>query len=158
MPEIKLEVVMPFIDATKEIFDTMARIKARRKDVYLKTGYGMFGDVSGVIGLSGKPGGTCAISMPQSLAIRTVANMLSIETGTLEESEVRDGVGETINMIAGRAKAILSTTEYKFDITLPTIISGGPHELFQRMNSVCVVILFETAAHEEFALDVCFAQ
>ena len=57
MADIKLEVVMPFIEATKEIFDTMAQIKTRRKDVYLKSGYGMFGDVSGVIGLSGKPGG-----------------------------------------------------------------------------------------------------
>jgi chemotaxis protein CheX len=114
--------------------------------------------VSGVIGLSGKPGGTCAVSMPQSLAVRTVANMMYIETGTPEESEIRDGVGEMINMIAGRAKAILSTTEYKFDITLPTIISGGPHELFQRVNSVCMVVQFETAGHGEFTLDVCFAQ
>ena len=84
--------------------------------------------------------------------------MLNIESGTLDESEIRDGVGKMINMISGRAKAILSTTEYKFDITLPTIISGGGHELFQRVNSVCVVVLFETANHEEFALDVCFAQ
>ena len=55
MPELKLEVVMPFIDATKEIFNTMAHIKTRRKKVYLKSGYGMFGDVIGVIGLSGRP-------------------------------------------------------------------------------------------------------
>ncbi len=155
----KLELVVPFIDATKEIFSTMAGIEVQRRDIYIKKGYAMFGDVSGVIGLSGKPGGTCAVSMPQALAVSSVSNMLGMPPDQPPEpAEIRDGVGEMINMIAGRAKAILSTTHYRFDITLPTIISGGPHELFQRSGSLCIVILFQANTRQEFTLDVCVAE
>lgn len=155
---LKIELITPFIDATKETFQTMVSMQVRRKEVFIKQGYEMYGDVSGVIGLSGTTTGTCALSMPASLAEQAIRTMLMTpDDELLAESEIRDGVGELINMIAGGAKTKLSTTMYKFNITLPTIISGGRHEVFHRTSTYCVVVVFENARQETFALDICIS-
>ena len=159
MSELKIELIKPFITGTKEVFESMAEIKIRRKDLYLKEGYMMYGEISGIIGLSGTTTGTCSISMPGELAISAVGNLMGDPIkGGPDQVIVRDGVGEMINMITGRAKAILSKTKYKFNITLPTIISGQGHEFFsQRRNTPCVVIIFESDLGHFFSLEVCAA-
>jgi len=155
---LKAEIIGPFIKGTQETLATMAGIKVHRKDVYLKKGYRMYGDISGVIGLSGATVGTCAISMPKGLAMETVRRVLGEPEGKqLEVVEIRDGVGELVNMIVGCAKALLSHTKYRFDLTLPTIISGADHEFFQRDGRLCVVIIFDTDLGESFALEVSVA-
>ena len=156
---VRIELILPFIESTKDTFSTMLGTEIRRKGVSIKQGFDMFGEVSGVIGLSGATAGTCALTMPTSLAQRLVRTMLMIpESDDLADSDVNDGVGELINMIAGGAKTKLTRTQYKFNITLPTIISGGKHEVFHRGDAHCVVIQFQTRAGEEFALDVCVSQ
>ena len=155
---LKIELIAPFIDATKEAFSTMVSMDLRRKDIFIKQGYEMYGDVSGVIGLSGTTTGTCALSLPAAFAQDAVRTMLMTpDDEILAESEVRDGVGELVNMIAGGAKTKLSSTQYKFNITLPTIISGGPHEVFHRSSTYCVVIVFENMKSQSLALEVCVA-
>jgi chemotaxis protein CheX len=155
---LKLELITPFIDATKEAFTTMLSMPIRRKEVFIKQGYDMYGDVSGIMGLSGTTTGTCALSMPADLAERAIRAMLMTpDDEMLAESEIRDGVGELINMIAGGAKTKLSGTMYKFNMTLPTIISGGKHEVYHRSGTYCVVIVFENAERESFALDICIS-
>ena len=127
----------------------------KRKDVYVKKNYVMFGDISGVIGVSGKVTGSSAVSLPGPLALKVVSAMMGEEvTGGLTDTIVHDGVGELINMIAGCAKTTLSSTPYKFDITLPTIISGRGHEMYHKQGTQCVSMIFETDSGDEFALDV----
>lgn len=158
MAGLKVELIMPFVTGTKEVFETMVGLKIRRKDLYLKNGYMMYGDISGIIGLSGSTAGTCAISLPGKVAIGAIERLLGESFGEdVERVEIRDGVGELVNMIAGRAKTILSSTPYHFDITLPTIISGKKHEFFQRKGTYCVVIVFETEEGGIFTLDVAVA-
>jgi len=153
---LRAEIIAPFVQAAVETLSTMAGIKVQRKSVTLKKGYQMHGEISGVIGLSGKTAGTCAVSLPLKAAVHVIESLIC-ETlpPDLDQQVLRDGVGELINMIAGRAKAILSTTPYKFDITLPTIISGANHEVFHRKGTHCVVVIFEMEDGQTFALDVC---
>ncbi len=155
---LKAELITPFVTGTKEVFETMAGLKIRRKAIYLKSNCLMYGDISGIIGLSGPTTGTCAISLPEGLAVRIIESLLGEPLGdNSARAEVNDGVGELINMIAGRAKTLLSSTTYHFDITLPTIISGKNHEFFQRKGTHCVVVVFETEHNESFTLDVAIA-
>lgn len=154
----KIELIAPFVDATKETFKTLAAMDLRRRAIYIKDGFEMYGEVSGVIGLSGTTTGTCSLSLQASLAEDMVRAMLMMpENEELPESDIRDGIGELINMIAGAAKTKLSTTRYKFNITLPTIISGGKHEIFHRNSTHCVVVVFENAQGKSLALEVCVA-
>ncbi len=155
---LKIELIAPFIESTKETFSTMISMNIRRKEVFIKEGFDMYGDFSGIIGLSGTTTGTCALSLPSEVALEAVRTMLMIpEDEVLSDEDTRDGVGELINMIAGGAKTKLSSTQYKFSITLPTIISGGKHEVYHRTGTYCVVVVFENAQGNTFALDVCVA-
>lgn len=156
---VRIELIMPFVESTKETFATMLGAEVRRRQVYIKQGYEMYGDVSGVIGLSGPTTGTCALSLPATLAHQLIhAMLMAPEDERLADSDVNDGVGELINMIAGGAKTKLTQTQYRFNITLPTIISGGKHEVFHRGGAYCVVILFQTKEGDGFTLEVCVSQ
>jgi len=158
VPDLKIELISPFVEAAREVYAGFIGLPIRRKDLYLKQGYKMFGDISAIIGLSGVVTGTCAISLSAHAAVRTVEKMLCEPLAQgVNCMEVRDGVGETVNMIAGKAKGTLSTTKYKFDITLPTIISGAGHEFFQRRGTHCVVVLFQTEEKNLFTLEVSVA-
>ena len=150
-----LLVALPFVEATHSTFELMVGMSISRKEVYIKKNYVMFGDISGVIGVSGKVCGTSAVTLPGPFAIECIGAMLGeeIESG-LNDLVVHDGVGELINMIAGQAKTTLASTPYRIDCTLPTIISGRGHELYHRQGTYCVSTIFQTDAGDEFALDV----
>ena len=153
--QLKVELISPFVEAAKDTFRNFLSMNVRRRDLYLKQGYGMFGDISAIIGLSGTTAGTCAISMSARAAVTAVERMLMAPVeGGFDSPDIRDGVGELVNIVAGQAKATLSRTQYKFDLTLPTIISGKGHEFFQRRGTYCVVVLFETEEKEHFTLDL----
>lgn len=155
MTDINTDFIMPFIEATHTTFERMMDHEITRKEVYLKKNYVMLGDISGFIGLSGKMCGTAAVSFPAPFALKCIATMMNQEDEMeLTDSVVHDGVGEIVNMIAGRARTTLGTTEYKFDITLPTIISGRGHELYHKQGTTILSMVFETGTGDEFAVDV----
>lgn len=155
MSEIKADIIVPFIDATHATFKMMLGRELRRKEAYIKRNYVMYGDVSGTIGLSGAVTGVGSISVPAQMALDCVRELMGDEADAeINDTVVNDGVGEIINMIAGGAKTTLSSTDTPIDFTLPTIISGRGHELYQRQGTINVSIIFETDRGEEFALDI----
>ncbi len=155
MTKINTDFIMPFIEATHTTFERMMNYTITRKEVYLKKNYVMLGDISGFIGLSGKACGTAAVSLPAPFALKCIGTMMGQDNEMeLTDSVVHDGVGEIVNMIAGRAKTTLGETEYKFDITLPTIISGRAHELYHKQGTTILSMVFETESGDEFAIDV----
>ncbi len=156
MGEINTELITPFISATHKTFENMLFMKVYRKEACIKRGYRMFGDISGVIGMSGKTTGTAAVSLPAELAVKCIEQMLGEKVkGGIRNVAVHDGIGEIVNVIAGNARSILATTKYVFDVTLPTIISGKDHEIFHKKGIQCVVIQFETGDKAAFTLEIC---
>ncbi len=154
----KAELITPFLVAVRDTFETMFGEKVHRKELYLKKGSRMYGEISGIIGLSGRTTGTCAVSLPEPVALAIIQRLLGASSGgNLSRAELNDGVGELINMIVGRAKALLSATPYRFDISLPTIVSGEEHEFYQKKTAVCVVVLFELESGGLFTLEVTVA-
>lgn len=154
--KIHSEFMLPFIESTHSTFELMMNRKVKRKDVYIKKNFVMFGDISGVVGVSGNVCGTSSISLPADFAVEVIGDLMGEEIeGGIADTVVQDGVGEIINMIAGGAKTALVGTEDKIEFTLPTIISGRGHELYYRGDSVVVSMIFETERGEEFALDIC---
>jgi len=150
---------MPFVESAKEAFAVTHSTEISRRQVYVKQGYVMYGDVSGLIGLSGATTGTCALSLPVSLARSLMDPMLIVSKDEhLISSSSIDGVGMLITKIVGGAREKLAQTKHKFNFTLPTIISGGKHEIFHRSGAHCVVLLFDTPKGDVFTLDVCVLQ
>jgi len=153
---VNVEFINPFIEATKTVFATMCNLEVDRKKLFLKTDYAMFGDISGVMGLSGTASGAVVISLPKDLACLVVGNMLGEPPAATLDESVRDGVGELINMISGHAKAALTKTKYHFAISLPSVVSGAGHEISHKKGTPNIVVLFQ-AQTWEFAIQVCLA-
>jgi chemotaxis protein CheX len=98
--QLKVELITPFITSTQDTFATMMGIKARRKEVYIKRGFEMYGEYSGVIGLSGATTGSCGLSLPTSFARYAVNRMLMTDDpDSLTDVDLRDGVGEMVNLV-----------------------------------------------------------
>jgi len=155
-PSVKVAFMNAFIVAARNVFSTMCGMEIERKHLYVKEDHQMLGDVSGVMGLSGEAVGCVVISLPTSLACQIVARMVGEEPGTELNEDVRDGVGEIINMIAGQAKASLVSTSYHFMISLPSVVCGKGHEISHKKGTPNIVVLFE-AAGQTFAIQVCLA-
>lgn len=156
MADIEFDFIVPFVKATDKIFESMVGIQVSHRQVYVKKGCRMLGEITAIIGLSGSAMGMCSISLTVEFAARAVGKMIYEDLpADAQDMMVRDGVGELINMIAGQAKALLSRTKYKFDITLPTIVSGVDHEVYYRRGTQCIVILFETEDGIPFTIEIC---
>ncbi|MBI5091191.1 MAG: chemotaxis protein CheX [Candidatus Hydrogenedentes bacterium] len=157
--KINVELVVPFVGATHKVFETMMSTKVQRKEVRVKNNNVMLGDITGVVGLKGQIVGTVMLSMPVSAAAKSVGRLLGEEvSGGVESETLRDGVGEITNIIAGQAKAALSTSKYKFEISTPAIVSGSHHEISAKKGCTCLEVIFETAEKELFSVEIAFVE
>lgn len=153
---VDVSFVNPFIAATVSVFETMAMTKVVRKDLFLKKDYKSFGDVSGVMGLVGEATGTVVLSLPGPIACKVVARMLDEPIPKTITEEIKDGVGEIVNIIAGQAKASLAQTKHHFTLSIPTVVAGAGHEIMHKKGAPCIVVVFDSEG-EHFALQVCLA-
>ena len=113
-PSIDVNIINPFITAIVNVFSTMMQMEIKRTSLALKKNDKLFGDITAVIGLAGSGSGSVMISFPAELAGFIVAKMLGCEPVSLNKLDVKDGIGEIVNMVAGAAKASFGDTKYKF--------------------------------------------
>ncbi len=140
---VDVNLINPFIAATISVMTEMARLKPARQRIFLKKDPLMYGDVAGIIGMSNGITGSCVVSFPNALAAKIVASLLMEETANVTKEMVNDGIGEIANMVAGAAKRQFATTSYRFDISVPTVISGEPVKLFNPQDIVSIACEFQ---------------
>ena len=153
LPE-ELNYLNPFISNTCHIFQTMAGIQVEFKKVYFSNAIRIFGDVSGIMGLSGNAEGTLVITFYWDLAKSIVAKMMGADEGTIDAELIHDGVSEIINMISGTTKKEFVGTPYHFEISLPSVVVGPGHQIGYLQNTSVAVLIFQAGA-QAFALHVC---
>jgi chemotaxis protein CheX len=135
----KAEHVNPFISATITSFSTMVGVEVVPNKPFLKKGSGVNYDISGVIGLSGEAKGSVILSFPQDSVVKIVSSFLG-ETITEMNNDVTDAVGELANIIAGSAKKDLAA--FKLNISLPTVIMGTEHRIFDPKDVMSMIVPF----------------
>ncbi len=152
--EKEMEYLTPFIDNTIKVLETMAGARATFREVYFTNELRIFGDISGIIGVSGDSEGTLAITMYWTLARRVIARMMKVQQEQINAEYIHDGVGELINMIGGSAKRTFKGTPFHFNLSLPTVVVGSGHQLGHPENSSIAVLIFDLEDHA-FVLQVC---
>ncbi len=151
---MNVEMINPFINATINALGTMASTSPKRGNPYLKNQDEASGDISAVIGIAGEASGWVAVSFEKKAVLKIVSNMLMTEKAFID-ADVRDAVGEIVNMIAGGAKGELATKGYSFKLAIPTVIIGERHMLSQKSSDMpCIVVPFEID-EGKFAIEVC---
>lgn len=100
-------------------------------------------DVTAIIGCAGACSGSILINCSQEGAIFLASKMLGEECERMDNS-VLDGVCEICNIIAGQTKAVLSSTDYKFDrISTPSIVVGSNYFISHIKGAVSISVDFE---------------
>lgn len=150
----EFEYLKPFIKNTCHILKTMAAIDVEFKEVYFSNSIRIFGDVSGIMGLSGNVEGTLVVTFYWDLATMIVAKMMSTEEGAIDAELIHDGVSEIINMISGTTKREFVGKPYYFEITLPSVVVGPGHQIGHLQDTSVAVLIFQVEK-QSFALHVC---
>lgn len=140
--KVDANLINPFIKATTTAMEMMAMCKPERKGIELKKDNVLVGDISGIMGLSGDVSGAIVVSFVKETACKVVGNMLGT-TYTEINDEVKDGIQEIVNLIAGQAKTMLADTEYHFQISIPTCIIGKNHQVNHKKGVPCIMATFE---------------
>lgn len=142
---MKAEFINPFLQATKNVLETMCQTPVQPKKPILKENKNTYGDVTGLIGMASDTVAGCMIlSFSDTCIINVVANMLMEDPKSCIDDEIVDAVGELTNMICGGAKASLAKIDHKFDLATPTMITGKGVEIATLSDSPTIVIPFET--------------
>ena len=127
-------VIQDFIDVTVEVLSTMAQLEVTPKGVQEIEGDSSLMavtacmDITGVLGFSGGKQGSILVTFPERMALSAVGGMLGMEF-TEVDGDVRDGVGEIVNMIAGSAKTRLQNRGINFELSIPNTVVGANHQI-----------------------------
>ena len=155
MPEEKeMEYLTPFIENSIQVLQKMASMKATFREAYFSNDMRIYGDLSGIIGLSGNSEGTVALTLYWDLASKIIARMMNIQEANITAEYIHDGAGELINMISGSTKKRFAGTPFHFDLSLPTVIMGSGHQLGHPDGSSIAVLIFDVDEWA-FILQVC---
>ncbi|MFH1421891.1 MAG: chemotaxis protein CheX [Planctomycetota bacterium] len=146
----------PFVNAAIDVIKITSGTVPLFRDMYLKKDYKLLGNVSGLIRLSGEAEGVVAVTFRNPLAQRVVAEIIGVESKSLSNEDIRDGIGELANIITGYAKARLARTPFHFEISLPLVVEGNWKELQPEIEAPCVTIVYEIDG-EPFAVQVCLS-
>ena len=101
------------------------------------------GAVSAIIGFVGAISGSMYINTSEHTACFMAGRLVGEEMHVLD-NQVLDGLCEIANIIAGQAKAALSSTEYKFDrISVPSVIVGDNYAISHYRGMTSLSVEFE---------------
>ncbi|MBC7538348.1 MAG: chemotaxis protein CheX [Bacteriovorax sp.] len=160
-----IEFSRPFIEATKNVFKTMAFTSLETQKPIIKSDSISRGDVSAVLGLSGemeKNGTRCqykamlVISFPYETYFQIASAMLG-ETYTSYVPDIHDLGGEIVNMVMGNAKRDLKTMGYTSNMAIPSMIEGKNHSIKYPSGTNVVLIPFNSN-HGPIFMELCYIE
>ncbi len=123
---MKVQYINPFLHATNRLFQEYMDIKITSEKPYINKDPNKLGDVSAIIGLAGETSGAVVLSFSHDTAIAIISKFAHKKYIAME-SEVVDGVGELVNIIAGNAKKDLE--DFRIMISLPGVITGSDYKI-----------------------------
>ena len=113
-----------FVQVIDEVFSTMVGFEVQAIPIRVEERKAIRNEISGMMLLTGENNAMISLSMTHVHAALIIAYMTGIAVEELSQSDVCDGMAELVNMIGGRAKAILSGTEYYYQLTSPFTVVG----------------------------------
>ncbi len=151
-----VKLINPFIDATLNVLETMAFVKAEAGEPYLKRDSVASGDVTGILGLIGEASGTISVSFTDKCILPIVSSMFGEKIVEMND-DIKDAVGEITNMISGQARKKLDELGRSLQAAIPTVIMGKNHSINHMTSTEVVAIPFDTE-NGKFTIEVCFEE
>ena len=153
-PLFDKKLIMAFVESVMKTLTDMAQTKViPGKAIIEQTKSDSKGEVAGIIGMvAGGMKGTLLLSFKKECAIEILHNMLG-ETYTDITPEVADAVGELTNMIYGGTKTTLNSLGYKFEMAIPTVVTGH-FSISSKHGGINMTIPFSTEKGNQFFIEL----
>jgi CheY-specific phosphatase CheX len=157
---IRDELLEPFITAASTALSAMASTEVVVQDTFSLTRTKSrvpfpMTDIRVEVGLESAVASLLVLSFPHRTAAALAGQILAGATDTVDESLMRDCIGEignVGNVVAGQAKALLAGTPYRFAFSLPEVLAGADAYHIQEDLDCLVVVL--SSDQGEFVLQV----
>ena len=111
------------------------------------------GEISAVVGVTGIQRGTISVTFTRPCAAALATGMLGNDIHNME-NDMEDAVGEVVNIISGRARAILAEGGLILQGSTPTIITGLNH-VIRHMNASLAIAIPFTTDNGAFTVEFC---
>lgn len=151
-----MNLINPFIEATLHVLSSLAFTQAKAGKPYLKKDQMARGDVSGIVGLSGEARGTLSVSFSERSILSIVSNMFGEPVHEIND-EVKDAVGEILNIVSGQARQKLESMGRSLKGAIPTVITGKNHTISHITKQPIIAIPFDTD-NGHFTIEVCIEE
>ena len=135
-PAIDSKFILPFMNATRDVFQKMAGVATTIGKPYLKSDANAGYAVCGIIGFSGQITGSVVVSFSDTAAEKLVEAFAGVKLA-LTDPDFADAVGELANMIAGSAKKHLGAVA---NISTPSVVIGKGYIIANNRQIPCLVI------------------
>ena len=123
-PELRRDLLEPFIAATSAALGEMAGIEVIARAVHRHSASPGVGDISVAVELTSGTSRLLVLRFPERTAAAIAGRVLAGAVQTLDQSLIRDCVGEVANVIAGQAKALLAGGRHRFDFSIPRVVAA----------------------------------
>jgi chemotaxis protein CheX len=120
---VKVEFVIPFIQAAREVLETELGSQTERGDLRLHKSACTTDEVTALVGVTGTVSGLVLYSMSQTTALGIVSRVMGTTFDDFDEL-AQSGIGELGNVITGRAGVLLSEAGFPSNITPPALVVG----------------------------------
>jgi CheY-specific phosphatase CheX len=121
------------IHSTTEVFEKMITLQVSSEAAQEEALFNGEVHVCATIGFAGEWHGFLSLQCGEDLAYQVTSQLLVTKMGDLEKADVWDAMGEVVNMIGGRFKAIFAESyndgREAFKMSLPTVIMGNNYHL-----------------------------
>ncbi|HQI02689.1 MAG TPA: chemotaxis protein CheX, partial [Deltaproteobacteria bacterium] len=110
----------------------------------------------GIVGLSGEAKGTISVTFTKQCILKIVSKMFGEEITEIND-EVRDAVGEILNIVSGNGRQRLRGLGKRVKGAIPTIITGRNHIITHITSHPIIAVPFETE-NGSFTFEVCLEE
>ncbi len=125
--------------ATRNVFATMLGAEPHPREAYQADGILPQSDVTGMIGLAGEAAASLSLHCSAEQARAFAARLLGMEPDSpISDDDVRDAVGEIVNMIAGDIKTAIAH-EHRLELALPSVVIAEKCEVQVKSPSVFIL-------------------
>jgi CheY-like chemotaxis protein/CheY-specific phosphatase CheX len=120
-------IAQPFVAAVTETFGSLLGLEAigTPVDDALEDDSASREGISALIEFSGPRFGVVLVTFAPDTARAVVERMLAGAHAAIEDGDITDGIGELVNIVSGRAKAVLSAIGFgRLEMSVPTVLTG----------------------------------
>lgn len=156
-PLFDKRLITAFVNGVQRTLKEIASTDASPGKPFIEPTFAPKGDIAGMVGMVAPPmKGSLIISFKKGTIFNIIENMLG-EKYTEITPEVSDAVGELTNMIYGCAKTSLNELGYKFEMAIPTVISGT-FNITHAEKGATLVIPFNVTDGSTFHVEIMVQQ